>query len=148
MRFKENSLPDGGGGNSALSDECDIGFRVQFNAEFPPSGNEFSYRTARDLNSSYALFWVTSKFYCIASAHESATTARQCYYIHFEIAPIQDLVDSNTLLTQYRAGWLMNKQNRNAFISTYTVEECTTLNKKGNCRVIDLQNRLKRSKID
>ena len=30
MRFKENPLPD-----SSLRDSCDIGFRVQFNAEFP-----------------------------------------------------------------------------------------------------------------
>ena len=48
-----------------------------------------------------ALFLVTKKFYCIASAHESAATARKCYYIHFEIAQIQDLVDSNILLMQY-----------------------------------------------
>ena len=41
---------------------------------------------------------VTRKFYCIASAHESAATARKCYYIYFEIAQIQDLVDSNILL--------------------------------------------------
>ena len=30
MRFKENPLPD-----SSLRDSCDIGFRVQFSAEFP-----------------------------------------------------------------------------------------------------------------
>ena len=30
MRFKENPLPD-----SSLRDSCDIGFRLQFNAEFP-----------------------------------------------------------------------------------------------------------------
>ena len=48
-----------------------------------------------------ALFLVTRKFYCIANAHESATIARKCYYIHFEIAQIQDLVDSNILLMQY-----------------------------------------------
>ena len=48
-----------------------------------------------------ALFLVTRKFYCIASAHESAATVRKCYYIHFEIARIQDLVDSNILLMQY-----------------------------------------------
>ena len=47
-----------------------------------------------------ALFLFTRKFYCIASAHESATTAHKCYYIHFEIAQIQDLVDSNILLMQ------------------------------------------------
>ena len=39
-------------------------------------------------------------FYCIASAHESAATARKCYYIHFEIAQIQDLANSNILLMQ------------------------------------------------
>ena len=48
-----------------------------------------------------ALFSVTRKFYCIASAHESSATARKCYYIHFEIARIQDLVGSNILLMQY-----------------------------------------------
>ena len=47
-----------------------------------------------------ALFLVTRKFYCIASAHENAATARKCYYIHFEIAQIQDLVDSNISLMQ------------------------------------------------
>ena len=47
------------------------------------------------------LFLVTRKFYCIASAHESAATARKCYYIYFEIAQIQDLVNSNILLMQY-----------------------------------------------
>ena len=35
-----------------------------------------------------ALFLVTRKFYCIASAHDSTATARKCYYIHFEIAQI------------------------------------------------------------
>ena len=51
------------------------------------------------------LFLVTRKFYCIANAHESATAARKCYYIHFEIAQIQYLVDSNILLMQYWAGF-------------------------------------------
>ena len=62
-----------------------------------------------------ALFLVTRKFYCIVSAHESAATARKCYYIHFEIAQIQDLVDSNILLMQHWAGFLKKKQNRKRF---------------------------------
>ena len=75
-----------------------------------------------------ALFLVTRKFYCIASAHESATTARKCYYIHFEIAQIQDLVDSNILLMQYWAGFKIKSRIGNAFTSKYAIEQCTTLN--------------------
>ena len=57
-----------------------------------------------------ALFLVTRKFYCIVSAHESAATARKCYYIHFEIAQIQDLVDSNIYFIDAVLSWFLNKK--------------------------------------
>ena len=63
-----------------------------------------------------ALFLVTRKFYCIASAHESATTARKCNYIHFE------LNRPNTGLGRFKyfidavLSWFLNKkQNRKRF---------------------------------
>ena len=74
-----------------------------------------------------ALFLVTGKFYCIASAHESAATARKCYYIHFEIAQIQDFSGRFKYFIDAVLSWFLNKkQNRKRFyikISNRTVHD-------------------------
>ena len=48
-----------------------------------------------------ALFLVTRKLLESTVSQTLTRAPRQPYYIHFEIAQIQDLVDSNILLMQY-----------------------------------------------